>query len=350
MTEAAKAPTWAASTERAAPGRESRPYYLGAMGAARHRGLPLLFTSLPPAISRTNAAGEEIGRAYQADCIASWVDAGFAPATINARSEQVPREAGIPQVSVEQDASEITGKSHPYFGDLLSAIAGQTDGPFALVNADILIPSNAGLAERVLSLRPGEMIFTRRIDVSRLGASGKPYFWGYDFFAAHSADATALADTRLVFGGPWWDHFFPLAMHLHGCRVTQLEPKIIHLHHNERWDWTMYRKLGDRFMAEIRPMVADGHYAAHLRRILANETGGRLAAAAGLMRLRWWRRFAPEEQDRLVVEGVANLNLAVIDRLAPPPPSSGVQTPFRLRIQDKLLRLGAASDSLTLPA
>lgn len=293
----------------------------------------LLFTSIPPKITRRNAAGEEIGPSYQADCIASWIEAGFSPATINARSESFSAEPPVRRVTVERDASEITGRPHPYFGDLLSAIASETDGPFALVNADILIPPSAGLSRRVTSLKRGQMIFTRRLDVARVGASGKPFFYGYDFFAAHGADAAALAKSQLVFGAPWWDHFFPLAMHLHGCRLTQLEPTIMHLHHVERWDWSTYRKLGDRFLAEIRPMIADGPYTEHLRRILAGGRGSRLR-----------RR---ERRDRLVVDRVSRLNVAVLERLAPPPASSGVRTPLKMSVADKLLGLSGASGSFS---
>jgi hypothetical protein len=52
----------------------------------------LLFTSIPPKITRRNTAGQDVGPSYQADCIASWVEAGFAPATINARSESLSAE------------------------------------------------------------------------------------------------------------------------------------------------------------------------------------------------------------------------------------------------------------------
>lgn len=293
----------------------------------------LLFTSIPPKITRRNAAGEDIGPSYQADCIASWVEAGFAPATINARSESFSAEPPVRRVTVERDASEITGRPHPYFGDLLSAIAGETDGPFALVNADILIPPSAGLSRRVASLVRGQMIFTRRLDVARVGAPGKPFFYGYDFFAAHGADAAALAKSQLIFGAPWWDHFFPLAMHLHGCRITQLEPTITHLHHVERWDWSAYRELGDRFVAEMRSLVADGPYLEHLQRIRARGKGSPLR-----------RR---ERRDRLAFDSTSQLNVAVIERLAPPPASAGIRTPLKTRVQDRVLRLSAAGDSFS---
>lgn len=223
------------------------------------------------------------------------------------------------QITVERDASGITGRPHTYFGDLLSAIAAQTNGPLALVNADIFIPAGAQLAERVRSLGPGHMIFSRRLDVAELGASGRPFFNGYDFFAAHSDDVAGLAENRLVFGAPWWDHFFPLAMHLRGCQVTQLEPQVVHLRHDERWSWGTWTKLGDQFIAEMRPMAA-GEYARHLRRILASETHGRRAAARILTRLRRRRPLEPTERHQLVLGRVSNLNLSVIDLLAPPPP------------------------------
>lgn len=305
-----------------------------------------LFTSIPPRISRRSETGEEIGESYQADCIASWADAGFQPTTINGRSERSDPEQGVGRITLERDASEVTGKPHPYFGDLLSAVAAHTAGPFALVNADVLIPADTGLAERVRSLRPRHMLFGRRLNVRQLGAPGTAYFNGYDFFAAHGDDVTALAKTHLVFGAPWWDHFFPLAMHLRGFQLSQLEPLVIHLQHDDRWNMTAYRNLGDRFIAEMQPMLPDGEYARHLRRVVASRMDIRRAAARDLKRLRRWRPLSPEEQRCLVLDRVGDLNLTVIDRLAPPPPSSRVRTPLRLRVGAKLLRLEVPGDSL----
>jgi hypothetical protein len=107
-----------------------------------------------------------------------------------------------------------------------------------------------------------------------------------------------------------------------------------------------YRKLGDRFITEMRPIAGNNDYAEHLRLLLASATHARRAAARDLT-LRWLRPLDQEEQRRLLLDRVGNLNLAVIDRLAPPPPSSRVRAPFRLRLQSKLLRLNAASDSFS---
>jgi hypothetical protein len=99
-------------------------------------------------------------------------------------------------------------------------------------------------------------------------------------------------------------------------------------------------------MTEMRSMVADGRYARHLQNALAGGSGSRLATARDSMLLSRGRRLS-SEPDRLMVDRVAHLNLAVIDRLAPVPASSAVRTPFGLRVRDRLLRIGAASDGFS---
>src|ERR1700730_10574743 len=46
-----------------------------------------LITSIPPAISRLDAKGVEIGEAYQLACIESWKRAGFEPVSVNSKDE-----------------------------------------------------------------------------------------------------------------------------------------------------------------------------------------------------------------------------------------------------------------------
>ena len=56
----------------------------------------------------------------------------------------------------------------------------------------------------------------------------------------------------MVFGAPWWDHFFPLLMLMQGCRIYQIEPAAMHLNHTERWNRPVWEALGQRFVAEIK--------------------------------------------------------------------------------------------------
>lgn len=260
-------------------------------------GVPL-FTSIPPAMARTNHAGDDIGRRYQQDCLISWEQAGFVATTINAKAEQL--DLDVRRIIVDRDASEVTGRPHPYFGDLLSAIAADVDGPFALVNADIAIPVQSRLAEMTQSLEPGEAIFSRRLDIVRV-ASGDPaaYKHGFDFFGAHTDNLSLdLLESRLVFGAPWWDHYLPLALHMHGQRVTQVAPEVTHMEHDERWSWTVWSGLGVQFISEIR-RVARVSYRARLRLICSGETV-----------------MHSERRRRATLRRVSNLNLAVLDRLS----------------------------------
>ena len=53
--------------------------------------VPLL-TSLPPAIARQDAKGNEIGREYQRRCAESWREAGFLPISVNSAGEVEARQ------------------------------------------------------------------------------------------------------------------------------------------------------------------------------------------------------------------------------------------------------------------
>jgi hypothetical protein len=255
-----------------------------------------LFTSIPPAMVRTNDAGDEIGRQYQQDCLISWEEAGFTTTTINARAERL--DLDVRRITIDRDASEITGRPHPYFGDLLSAVAADIDGPFALANADIAIPAESRLAETTHSLKPGQVIFSRRVDVGPDGKIGA-YRHGFDFFAVHTSDLSRdLLESSLVFGAPWWDHYLPLALHMLGHRVTQIVPEVTHMEHDERWSWAVWSCLGRRFIDEIRP-VATATYRARLRLICPRGTPAQ-----------------SETKGRATLGRVSDLNLAVLDRLS----------------------------------
>jgi hypothetical protein len=272
-----------------------------------------LFTSIPPSLSRTNAVGEKIGRSYQERCILSWTEAAFEPATINCPSELVASD--IRRLTVNRDASDLTGRPHVYFDDVIAAIVSNADGPFALVNADIITPPSARLAERVAAITPGHFFFSRRLDRTDVDEDqDSPYRHGFDFFAGHTDDLRRLVSTHLVFGAPWWDHYLPLAMHMRGRRITQLEPQVIHLAHAERWNPVMWDKFGERFVSSMAP-IARGSYRWRLRAILHGATGGRRSAIKANLKLS--QPSHSERQFNDVLLRISDLNLWFLDRQAP---------------------------------
>jgi hypothetical protein len=122
-----------------------------------------------------------------------------------------------------------------------------------LMNGDLVLSRTTALAARVAQLRHGEFIFSRRIGIDQPDQrDGIPQRSGYDFFAGHADDISGLSDAGMVFGAPWWDHFFPLLMLMQGYRIYQIGPAVVHLNHAKRWNWPVWEALGQRFVAEIK--------------------------------------------------------------------------------------------------
>jgi hypothetical protein len=230
---------------------------------------PLLVTSLPPRMSRLASNGDDIGSMYQKSCIESWRAASFHPVSINSSSEDYPHS--VSKVSLQRDARSVTGRPHVYFQDMLAAAVEEAEGkPFAITNSDLLLAAGTDLSDRVSSLRRGQVIFSRRIDIDEISSKeGLAWQYGYDFFAVHPDDIMGLS-TDMVFGAPWWDHFFPLMLHFGGCRIDQIDPhQFRHLKHEDRWDWDVWEKLGCRFMAELKASCHDAHTEWHRTEVIA---------------------------------------------------------------------------------
>src|SRR5215467_11285787 len=205
-----------------------------------------LITSISPRIFRRNEKGDEIGEAYQLTCIESWRHAGFEPVSVNSINEAYSHS--VRMIPVRRDASAITGRAHVFLADLLAVVSTEARGrPFVLMNADLVIPSTSALADRLSQIRPGEFIFSRRIDIDQPG----------------QADG----------GAPRWDYFLPLLMFMQGCRIYQIKPAVLHLNHTERWNWVAWKTLGQRFVAEVGARATDKTFRLRLEDAVKGRTG-----------------------------------------------------------------------------
>ena len=205
-----------------------------------------------------DAAGREVGPEYQQVCIASWHTAGFEPISVNSAHEPAP--VGVVSKRVSRDASQVTGRPHIFIADMLDCgVEASAGGVFAIANADLVLSPDLG--SLVAALRPGEIIISRRIDINDVGSrTGPANLYGFDFFAAHSEDVVTLPDIGLIFGAPWWDHWLPILMRMHGCRLVQIEPAVYHLVHNQAWSWDTWQILGHQFRRAARPLIVDQHF------------------------------------------------------------------------------------------
>jgi hypothetical protein len=274
-----------------------------------------LFTSIPTRMSRLDAQGNEIGEAYQLACIESWQRAGFEPVSVNSMNEAFRHT--LRMIPVSRDASAITGRPHVFFADLLAVASKEAHGrPFAIMNADLILTPTVARAARVAQLRPGEFIFSRRIDIDQPGQTdGTPYSYGYDFFAGHADDISGLSDTGMVFGAPWWDHLFPLLMYMRGCCIYQTEPVALHLKHTERWSWPVLIALGQRFRSEIETRAGDKKYRSRFEDAVKRRRTGRLLSD---LTYNLWKRlpkYAAGEPDR-ILNRVAAANVSFLDEIS----------------------------------
>ncbi|MFO1184894.1 MAG: hypothetical protein U1E56_08910 [Bauldia sp.] len=274
-----------------------------------------LFTSVPPRLVRLDGAGVDIGAAYLGECIGSWQSAGFDPFSINAVGE--PTSHSLRQIRVDRDARDIAaGRPMVFLDDFLGAIASAAGGSaYAIANADVTI-LDADLAERVASIRPGEVLFSRRLDWPAEDRARRTVaIHGFDFFAGHSDDLRSFGGSGLVFGLPWWDHFFPLAMWINGVRLRQLAPVVAHLDHGERWDSASWHQLGTRFVEAMEARRPPAAYASVLDAAMGRHTG---AARHLLLRAFAKLRGRHEARDATqVLNRVSGANIAFIDGVAP---------------------------------
>jgi hypothetical protein len=263
---------------------------------ATDHNVPLI-TSLPPSLSRLDPAGEEIGGEYQERCIESWREAGFEALSVNSASESYRHP--VRMVPVDRDASAVTGRPNVFLADLLAVASSEArGGPVVVMNADLLIRPGTSLAAAVLELRPGEFIFSRRINIQRPDqAHGLPGRFGYDFFAGHADDIAGCPDGGMVFGATWWDHYLPLMMFAQGCRIYQTEPAVLHLDHDLRlrgWE-----QLAERFVAQTQARVADERFRSQLDGAIKGRSGHLLSDLKHSV----WRRLpknAPLERRRML--------------------------------------------------
>jgi hypothetical protein len=216
-----------------------------------------LITSIPPRISRVEH-NKDVGTDYQIQCVHSWQESGFAPISVNSAVETVNQLSGVKFVTIPRDASSIAGKPLVFFHDMIRTSLELRNGPVVIANADILIDPSLDVCSWVRSIKPGEALLAKRIDVAtRDSRSGSPYRWGFDFFAVHTSDLQRLPDFSLIFGAPWWDYFLPTVLSATGTKVHLLrQPFAYHLIHEDRFSRQLWTKMGVSYARQLQQFLS----------------------------------------------------------------------------------------------
>lgn len=216
-------------------------------------------TSIPPVLRRQQG-GRDIGLAYQASCVRSWLEAGFKVLSVNAPDEielLAPRYPDIEFVAAERDVSAISGRKMPLIEDLLQALSRQAQPILGIINADLCFETGCDWASTIAPAITATLLIGHRFDIpfwpETAGAgtvSGVPYEFGYDlfFFEKRTLPAALTASAggrRFAMGLPWWDWWLPLVFGLNGYRLALLTaPMAAHLAHPANYDIAIWERMG----------------------------------------------------------------------------------------------------------
>ena len=222
--------------------------------------IPLL-TSIPEHIRRQDSRGADVGRDYRRRCIESWKRSGFATISVNSRKEIQGNGLDTEWVryrAVKRDAGRTTGRPLVYLNDLLRVAEDLAPGPVAITNSDVLLDCNSKIQPLLRRISPGQCLVAKRFDIESVHAGGGAEFThGYDFFAFYPEDIRGYRESDLVLGMPWWDHYLPIFMAVHGISIKPVPaPFVYHLVHHDRWNQGLWVKYGIAFMDAMRSDLA----------------------------------------------------------------------------------------------
>jgi hypothetical protein len=194
--------------------------------------------------------GRDFGLLWQQACIQSWLDAGFRVISVNAPEEIDELRSFAPTIEFRT----ITGgHSRPRVTDFFKAAGDFRNETVGIINADCRIIPNSGIIEHLSASLDGIVIAERvnlRHDILRLGWMNH----GFDafFFAASATDFVARDDHWRI-GDVWCDFWLPLAFHVAGCTIKTLPaPILLHLNHDQAWDWAAWKKHFPRLIDLLR--------------------------------------------------------------------------------------------------
>jgi len=194
-----------------------------------------LYTSIPPSLNRWSR-NEPYGEAYQRECINSWREAGFRTVSLNSDAEiESLRGKGF---DVEF-LSNGSPNSRTKIGAFLSAIGSSDEAVTGVINADCYLMNPGQVIQSILDSARGSLVAVKRLDVDPATMRPTGSCFGIDAFFFDTSFAPKIADgDEWSIGEPFWDYWFPLAMHIEGAQLKEPDaPILIHLIHEQQWQF-----------------------------------------------------------------------------------------------------------------
>jgi hypothetical protein len=208
-----------------------------------------LLTSIPPRMSRV-IQGREMGPAWQSACIQSWKSCGFKVKTLN-----TPDEIDVLRsLNMDVEFTPIPpDHKRPHIIDFIAAAGMSKSDVVGIINADCLLIPQVKLIGHLLGLNG--LVIAERINLDKISLrpTGRPCM-GFDafFFTTRSLFSIKKEDNWRI-GDTWWDYWFPLAFQVAGFEPkTFPAPMLIHLDHDQAWDWAIWERNFSRLNEFLR--------------------------------------------------------------------------------------------------
>lgn len=295
-------------------------------------------TSIPPQMVRIQN-GEDIGRRYQDDCVASWLGSGFRVISINTPQEISALASRYPDVEfvpAERDAEAVLRRKAPLISELLRALSSQARQIVGIINADICLEAGRDWRGTIEKQVSSSLLIAKRVDIEgwpeRSGEAiiaGTRNPDGFDlFFFEKSAISDWLVSAAnspyFGLGVPWWDFWFPVVMAFGGYRVQVLkDPVGAHLLHPTNYEHRLWELMAAHlidFVSRPRPENFAG-YAPELKEMV--EWAERLRAKAISELILWTENREREDKCRAEQERF-RIEIALFSRIVLGTLSSGV--------------------------
>ena len=209
-----------------------------------------IFTSIPYSFYRTENR-TDVGENYLRKCVQSWQNYGFSPVTVNSKHEKrhpIVDEMGIRVLTLNRDASSITGRPHIFMSDLWETAFSHSKDKFFVINADIELNMSKQVCSLLHNLESDYVVMAHRMEYDLFQERSHSKWLcrnGIDFVGGGKKALGIKHWGKLVFGMPYWDDFITYYFKSKGEDIKflrQLEFTAWHLSHNERWN-SMHKKI-----------------------------------------------------------------------------------------------------------
>lgn len=226
----------------------------------------VILTSISPKHANANA---------QAIAIASWIDHGYTPVSLNSAKEveairhQYP---GVQFVATEANSRNLYKQPYVLIDAFIDYARAEGLPHAMIVNSDIAISDKDGLIGGYLHRSSDALVFSNRFDHNGDGANPTRYDYGFDAFIVNERFYNILPRSLFAMGQTWWDYWLPYRFIKSGVPAHLVkEPLFLHHRHPTQYDQKEWERMTEHFVwmdgYGKKPYISNGRNA----QVVTNE-------------------------------------------------------------------------------